>query len=43
MNIIIMRMELELVESIDNGDEIESVNYILDGSNIIKEIHTGAK
>lgn len=33
---------IRLGKSIDNGDEIESVNYILDGSNIIKEIHTGA-
>lgn len=33
---------IRIGKSIDNGDEIESVNYILDGSNIIKEIHTGA-
>ncbi len=27
---------------IDNGTTVESVNYILDGNNIIKETHTGA-
>lgn len=26
---------------IDNGSTVESVNYILDGSNIIREVHTG--
>ena len=29
-------------KSIDNGATVESVNYILDGSNIIRETHTGA-
>ncbi len=29
-------------KSINNGFSIESVNYILDGSNIIRETHTGA-
>lgn len=29
-------------KSIDNGATVESVNYILDGNNIIRETHTGA-
>ena len=29
-------------KSIDNGNLVESVTYILDGSNIIRETHTGA-
>lgn len=33
---------IRIGKSIDNGSVIESVSYILDGSNIIRETHTGA-
>ena len=32
---------IRIGKSIDNGSTVESVNYILDGNNIIKETHTG--